>query len=71
VVVGGPNSGLDDPVAAMARSGAPPQKCWIDDPGSWATNEVTIGWNAALALVANHVATHLAPPRSLGTPRAA
>ncbi|GAA0220419.1 glycoside hydrolase family 9 protein [Cryptosporangium japonicum] len=65
VVVGGPNSGLDDPVAAGARSGAPPQKCWIDDPGSWATNEVTIGWNAALTLVSAHVAARLAPRRSL------
>jgi len=65
VVVGGPNSGLDDPVAAAALSTAPPQKCWVDDVGSYATNEVTTGWNAALAVVAGHVALTLAPPRSL------
>ncbi|GAA3390001.1 glycoside hydrolase family 9 protein [Cryptosporangium minutisporangium] len=65
VVVGGPNSGLDDPVAAAALSGAAPQRCWIDDVGSYATNEVTIGWNAALAAVAGHVAARLAPARSL------
>lgn len=65
VVVGGPNSGLEDPVAAVARGSAAPQKRWIDDPESWATNEVTIGWNAALAAVAAHVAARLEPARSL------
>ncbi|TQS41726.1 endoglucanase [Cryptosporangium phraense] len=62
VVVGGPNSGLEDPVAAAELATAPPQKCWIDDPGSWATNEVTIGWNAALAVVSGHVAARLSLP---------
>ncbi|SHM34354.1 glycoside hydrolase family 9 protein [Cryptosporangium aurantiacum] len=71
VVVGGPNSGLDDPVAAAALSTAPPQRCWIDDVGSWATNEVTIGWNAALTVVARHVAARVAPARSLDIGRAA
>ncbi|MFI5957197.1 glycoside hydrolase family 9 protein [Cryptosporangium sp. NPDC051539] len=65
ILVGGPNSGLEDPVAAAELGTAPPQLCWIDDPGSWATNEVTIGWNAALSAVSAHVAERLAPSRSL------
>ena len=51
-VSGGPNTGLDDPVAAARLVGCAPQKCFVDDIGSWSTNEVTINWNAPLAWVA-------------------
>jgi endoglucanase len=47
-LAGGPNSGLDDPVAAAALSGCVPQACYLDDIESWSTNEVAINWNAAL-----------------------
>ena len=67
IVVGGPNSGLEDPVAARARRDAPPQRSWVDHIGSWATNEVTIGWNAALSVVTGRVATRSLPdPTGLG-----
>ncbi|AEJ61964.1 glycoside hydrolase family 9 [Spirochaeta thermophila DSM 6578] len=46
MVVGGPNSGLQDPVAQGALRGEPPAKCYIDDVGSYSTNEVTIYWNS-------------------------
>jgi endoglucanase len=53
ILVGGPNTGREDPVAAGALpESTPPQRCWVDDIGSWSTNEVSIGWNAALAVVA-------------------
>jgi endoglucanase len=57
-VAGGPNSGIQDPVAQALLSDCPatPQFCYIDDIESWATNEITINWNAALAWVASFVA---------------
>jgi endoglucanase len=57
-VAGGPNS-LEqtwDPVAQRLLTGCAPQFCYIDDIGSWATNEITINWNSALSWVASFVA---------------
>ncbi|MGH3735737.1 MAG: glycoside hydrolase family 9 protein [Micromonosporaceae bacterium] len=48
-LAGGPNSSIQDPVAQQHLTGCAAQKCYIDDIGSWATNEVTINWNAPLA----------------------
>jgi len=49
VVSGGPNSGIEDPVAKESGlGGCAPQKCYIDDIESWSTNEVAINWNAPL-----------------------
>lgn len=48
-LAGGPNSGLQDPVAQRNLQGCAPAKCYIDDIGSYATNEVAINWNSALA----------------------
>ncbi|GGU43437.1 glycoside hydrolase family 9 protein [Lentzea flava] len=50
-LAGGPNSGLQDPVAQQNLPGCAPAKCYIDDIGSWSTNEVAINWNSALAWV--------------------
>ncbi|WP_431687508.1 glycoside hydrolase family 9 protein [Hahella sp. NBU794] len=49
-LAGGPNPGLEDDVAKAALSGceSKPQTCFIDDIGSWSTNEITINWNGAL-----------------------
>jgi endoglucanase len=52
---GGPNSGLQDPVAQQNLPGCPPAKCYIDDLGSYSTNEVAINWNSSLAWVAGFV----------------
>jgi endoglucanase len=51
---GGPNSGIQDPVAErlFGQNGCAPQTCYVDDIESWATNEITINWNAALAQMA-------------------
>lgn len=46
MIVGGPNSGLDDPYVANVLKGAPVAKCYADNAQSYATNEVTIYWNS-------------------------
>ncbi|MFJ2442358.1 glycoside hydrolase family 9 protein [Streptomyces sp. NPDC087658] len=48
-IAGGPNSGLQDPVAAQRLPGCAPAACYVDDIGSYSTNEVAINWNAPLA----------------------
>ncbi|MCD0446679.1 glycoside hydrolase family 9 protein [Glycomyces sp. A-F 0318] len=65
---GGPNSAAStwDPVAQRWLTGCVPQRCYIDDIGSWATNELTINWNASLAQVAAFAAEQEAAVQ--GTP---
>ncbi|MGW7521589.1 glycoside hydrolase family 9 protein [Streptomyces sp. NPDC054796] len=53
-VAGGPNDGLQDPVAAEKLAGCAPSMCYIDDIESWSTNEITINWNAPLAWIASY-----------------
>jgi endoglucanase len=56
MVVGGPNAGLQDPLAKSRLEGAPPAKCYIDEEPSYSTNEITIYWNSpALFLVTQFV----------------
>jgi len=47
MVAGGPNKNLEDDVAKTKLSGRAPLLCYIDDRGSYATNEVTTYWNAS------------------------
>lgn len=51
-LAGGPNSALQDPVAQQRLGGCKPAACYIDDIGSYSTNEVAINWNAPLAWLA-------------------
>jgi endoglucanase len=55
-IAGGPNSEIQDPLAAGMLAGCAPQFCYIDDIESWSTNELAINWNAALAWVASFAA---------------
>ena len=57
-IAGGPNSGIQDPVAQALLRDCPatPQFCYIDDIESWSTNEITINWNSTLSWVASFVA---------------
>jgi endoglucanase len=48
-LAGGPNSGLQDPVAQRNLQGCAPATCYTDDIGSYSTNEVAVNWNSALA----------------------
>ncbi len=54
-ISGGPNTGLEDPVAQAAVTGCKPQKCYLDDIGAWSVNEITINWNAPFAWVAAYL----------------
>lgn len=53
-VAGGPNQELQDPIAEEKLAGCAPAMCYIDHIESYATNEVTINWNAPLAWVASY-----------------
>lgn len=46
MLVGGPNSALEDPVAKELLAGVAPAKCYLDNDQSYSTNEVTIYWNS-------------------------
>ncbi|WP_162793704.1 glycoside hydrolase family 9 protein [Streptomyces paludis] len=50
-VSGGPNSSLQDPLAASWLHGCAPQLCYVDNIEAWSVNEITINWNSALAWV--------------------
>jgi endoglucanase len=59
IVVGGPNSGLQDPICADAKlDGCKPMKCYIDHIGAWSLNEITINWNAPLVWLAAFADEH-------------
>lgn len=51
-LAGGPNTGLEDPVAKEQLAGCKPQKCYLDDINAWSVNEVALNWNSALAWLA-------------------
>ena len=52
---GGPNTNLQDSVSRSYRAGCPPAKCYVDHIEAFATNEVAINWNAALAWIAAYI----------------
>ena len=47
-LVGGPNDDLEDDVVRQRCANAAPAKCYVDDTGSYSTNEVDIYWNSSL-----------------------
>ncbi len=59
-VAGGPNStavtDTDDPVADAMLEGCVHQFCYVDEIGSWSTNEITVNWNASLSWVSGFLA---------------
>jgi endoglucanase len=57
LLVGGPDQYLSDPVLQLNFSAStPPALCYIDDEGSYASNEIAINWNAPLVLVSGYFA---------------
>jgi endoglucanase len=55
LLAGGPNQYLDDPVLqSHFNSSTPPALCYIDDVGSYASNEIAINWNAPLVFVSGY-----------------
>ncbi|GHH81180.1 endoglucanase [Kitasatospora indigofera] len=59
---GGPNAGIQDPIAQARLAGCKPATCYLDDIGSYSTNEVAINWNAPLAWLAAYAAERHGPP---------
>ncbi|MFF1294772.1 MULTISPECIES: glycoside hydrolase family 9 protein [unclassified Streptomyces] len=55
-LAGGPNDDLQDPVAQERLAGCAPAACYVDDIGSYSTNEVAVNWNAPLAWLAAYAA---------------
>ncbi|HAK58118.1 MAG TPA: hypothetical protein DCP06_03975 [Lachnospiraceae bacterium] len=51
MLVGGPDSALEDPYAKTVLADKPPAKCYADNDQSYSTNEVTIYWNSPLILL--------------------
>ena len=51
MLVGGPDSSLEDPYAANVLAGCSPAKCYADSDQSYSTNEVCVYWNSLLILL--------------------
>ncbi len=56
MLVGGPNSNLEDPYAQATLKGAPKAKCYADNEQSFSCNEITIYWNSPLVYLIAGVA---------------
>lgn len=48
MLVGGPDSALEDPYAKAVLKDTPAAKCYADNAQSYSCNEVTIYWNSPL-----------------------
>ncbi len=58
LLAGGPEQGRSDPVLQAKFSGsAPPALIYVDEEGSYASNEIAINWNAPLVFVAGYFAS--------------
>jgi endoglucanase len=56
MLVGGPNSNLEDPFAKAVLVEASSAKCYADNAQSFSCNEVAVYWNSALVyLIAQHI----------------
>ncbi len=51
MLVGGPNSNLEDPYAKTVLAGLPAAKCYADNAQSYSCNEITIYWNSPLVFL--------------------
>lgn len=57
-ISGGPNTGLEDSVAAQWLRECVGQWCYVDHINAWSVNELTINWNSVLAWVMAFVSDH-------------
>ena len=48
MLIGGPNSNLEDPYAQAVLKDAAPAKCYVDNEQSFSCNEITVYWNSPL-----------------------
>jgi endoglucanase len=57
LLAGGPDEFLEDGVlVANFTPSTPPALCYIDDVGSYASNEIAVNWNSALVFAAAYFA---------------
>lgn len=65
LISGGPDRGLDDSILqSHFTSSTPPAECYVDDQGSYASNEICLNWNAPLVFVAGYLNEMPATPVS-------
>ncbi len=55
LMVGGPDSALEDDVAKSKLIGKSPAECYIDDVNSFSTNEVATYWNSSAIFVLGYL----------------
>ncbi len=55
LLVGGPDSALEDDIARSKLSGKSPAECYIDDVTSYSTNEVATYWNSSAIVVFSYM----------------
>lgn len=55
MLAGGPSEWLADEVAKVKLQNKPPLQCYIDEQGSYCTNEVAIYWNSAFVHLVSRV----------------
>ncbi|OPX42589.1 endoglucanase D precursor [Ruminiclostridium hungatei] len=58
LLVGGPDSALEDDSARASLSGKAPAQCYIDDITSFSTNEVATYWNSAAIFVFSYMGSN-------------
>lgn len=51
MLVGGPDSNLEDPYAKATLADTAPAKCYVDNVQSFSCNEVTVYWNSPLVYI--------------------
>lgn len=57
LLVGGPDSGLEDDIARAKLTGKAPAQCYIDDVGSYSTNEVATYWNSSAIFALSYMSS--------------
>ncbi|HEX2925622.1 MAG TPA: glycoside hydrolase family 9 protein [Ruminiclostridium sp.] len=55
LMVGGPDSALEDDVVKSRMSGESPAKCYVDDVNSYSTNEVATYWNSSAIFIMGYL----------------
>ncbi len=55
MLVGGPNSALEDPYSKSVFKDTPPAKCYVDYTEAYSVNEITIYWNSPLIFVISNI----------------
>ena len=55
LLVGGPNPGQQDISSGLKYPSKQPDESYLDEEGSYASNEIAINWNASLVALAGWI----------------